>query len=575
MQWKTILPVTIYTLSMKRVATSPLRTALLVAAALFLAACGSKPKQAVNIPADAQFVLVIQPKALLSKAGYAEISKLQAYQELQKELSGGKEKEVGQLLEEVLKDPESIGLDAEKQVYLFVTDANAEQKFMGVNLILGDAGKFNTTLKDKLGLSKEVKEKDGVSYVQNGETAIAWNDESALMLIADNMEAEKAVVDKAISYLKLDKKEGLGGNEDFVEFSKDVKDMGMWATIGNATKQIPEQQLKEVGLTAEDLSKNYLHAFMEFNDGELVYNTNIVWSDGLKKAFKPMAGKAIGKELMAYVPGERLLGFAAFSIDMKNLLANVRDMSKKSEQLGTGMAGAELMLSMQGLSLDKIADNFTGQFFVAVTDLKMEGEEVASKADGPSDLRPKPDVVLAVGVNSSKDFQSLLETVLNKAGMPVTAEGKLYKVNAGGRDVSEVYYTYIPGYLLASNSKQVVEDAAKGKLPSNRQVSGDVAKLLEGPMAAYMDFTSKAMPASLKEDVTFALVVSEMGMKSMTMDNNGDYVRTAVQFSNSKTNSLVSLLKLVDLPRKMALERRKDISEDSAALEDEAPESVR
>jgi hypothetical protein len=549
---------------MKPIATFQLRTALLVTVALFLAACGSKPKQAVNIPADAQFVLVIQPKALLSKAGYAELSKLQAYQDLQKELSGGKEKAAGQLLEELLKNPENLGLDAEKQVYLFVTDASADQKFMGVNLILSDAGKFNSTLKDKLGLSKEVKEKDGVSYIHNGETAIVWNDEAALMLIADNMEAEKAVVDKAISYLKLDKKEGLGGNEDFVDFSKDVKDMGMWATMGNATKQIPEQQLKDLGLTAEDVSQNYVHGFMEFNDGELVYNTNIVWSKGLKKAFKPMAGKAIGKELMAYVPGDRMLGFAAFSIDMKNLVTNARDLGKKNQQLSTGIAGAEMMLSLQGLSLDKIADNFTGQFFVAVTDLKMEGEEVASKDKRPSDLRPKPDVLVAVGVNSSKDFQSMLETLLNKSGMPVTAEGKLYKVNAGGLDVNEVYYTYIPGYLLASNSKQVVEDATKGKLPSNRQVKNEVAKLLEGPVAAYMDFTSKAMPASLKEEVTFALLVSEMGMKSVTMDNNGDFVRTAVQFSNSKTNSLVSLLKLVDMPRQMEKKREESFRERAA-----------
>jgi hypothetical protein len=169
-----------------------------------------------------------------------------------------------------------------------------------------------------------------------------------------------------------------------------------------------------------------------------------------------------------------------------------------------------------------------------------------------------------VGVNSSKDFQSMLETLLNKSGMPVTAEGKLYKVNAGGLDVNEVYYTYIPGYLLASNSKQVVEDATKGKLPSNRQVKNEVAKLLEGPVAAYMDFTSKAMPASLKEEVTFALLVSEMGMKSVTMDNNGDFVRTAVQFSNSKTNSLVSLLKLVDMPRQMEKKREESFRERAA-----------
>ncbi|MBX3101252.1 MAG: DUF4836 family protein [Bacteroidetes bacterium] len=533
---------------------------LLLCAATYLAACSSKPKQAVSIPADAQMVIVVNPKSIFQKVSFNEIAKLEAYQRMTRDMSESEQgKKMLSLANEILKKPEMTGIDPEKQIYVFVTDVNADQEYIGINFILGDESKFSGLVKDKLGMGSAIQKKDDNQYILKDEVVLMWNNSVGLLLVAEDMDARKGLVEKANSYLKYDKDEGLGGNEDFVDFSKEVKDLGMWTTVGNGAKQIPEKQLKDLGLSREDLSNNYLHTYVEFNNGEMIYNAEIKWSKGLRGAFKSMAGKEIGKDLLTYIPGDRMLGFFGFSINMKNLLANVREASKKSAEMGQGMALAEMGLTASGLSLDKIADNFTGQFFVAITDMTLEGDLVANKDKSLSDLRTKPEVVLAVGIKDSKEAQKLLEKVLEQARMPVAKEGSLYKINAGGSDVNEIFYTYISGYLLASNSKSIIEQASKGKLPSNRQVPGEVAKLAEGPLAGYLDFHSKAMPAKAKEDYTFGLVLSEVGLRSISLDNNGNFVRLSVRLADTKVNSLVSLLKLVDLPRKAA-EKQDDVA---------------
>ncbi len=339
---------------------------LLMAILTVFAACSqpgatSSDHALKSIPADVTGVTEFDLPALMKKADFEAVRKMEFYQEMVKEA-----REENQTFGDVVADPAKSGIDLEKNAYLttYVNPENPEELFTGFVVTLSDAAAFEKLVQAN-GEAKITKA-DGYQVASGGSTAVAWSDQTAIIGGLNTPYAK--VEDFVGKFFGVEEANSVAGNADLQKCLSGNHDINSWLTSNALAKnQDAQMALTMGGFSAEALNDNFIHSYVDFNDGEINSHSDLMLQDALTKDLNLIFKDKVGKDLTNNLPGDNqgMVMTAAFDFE------GIQQMLTQRPQ-AVGMTN--FALQQYGLTLADIANTFGGD--IALSMNEVDGEPV-------------------------------------------------------------------------------------------------------------------------------------------------------------------------------------------------------
>lgn len=277
---------------------------MLLIAVFVLSSCSkSSQKNAKFIPDNAA-VISIDVKQIIEKSKIADNAdakkKLQATME-----EGVKNQETKNLIKKIMEDPTKAGIDLTEPIFVFFADNNDKQAAVATISSKDDFLELANALQKEDG-GEPVKEKDGIQYIQDGKTVVAFDDAAFFI-------SESYSLDDVIAKFKNDDTKGtMAENDDFAKlaeakgFIKALIPMAIAEGVmdADAKKMLPE------GAELKDLSI-ILNLTTDKGEAKLSFET-IAKSDAWKNYIKEsteMCGKIAG-DYLKYLPKGAFMVYA-------------------------------------------------------------------------------------------------------------------------------------------------------------------------------------------------------------------------------------------------------------------------
>lgn len=366
------------------------QTKLFLLVAVLIAAFSSCKDSAQDlsnvIPADAITVIHIDTKSLLKKADYKPMENKvikKFFEEQKKSASERTQKEVG-ILENFLKNPNSIGVDLIDDCMMYIG-----ARTMGVIWKMNDSKKLKETLTKDFSVPEQLlTEEDGITCVDlDGRGVACWTNEKLLVMTYSNLDNmyrynsddRPNLVALAKKQIVQDASESINSNKAFVEFISNKKDISLFYAYDNISgmwDQIMARSIGRMDGTSKlfDQIKEYTKGlsaglFVSFEKGEVVaYNQIYYGSPETEKKFKELSDKMTGDitgEQLKYITEKPLL-LGATNLKGEGVydyLAELGFMSYIEDNAGRELA--EL-----GIDLKSLISNFNGDITFALNNMK-------------------------------------------------------------------------------------------------------------------------------------------------------------------------------------------------------------
>jgi hypothetical protein len=242
------------------------RTIQLISTALVLlfivSSCGKQPAHMNVIPDDAFGVMLINPGDFDREKATEQIQSNDEYKEVMKELKEENE-EMAKILEDFTKDPSSIGINTESEMYFFVAPLDKNMIF-GMVMEMKKPSKFEEILKKiakEAEMPVEIEDADGFQKVAFPNGIAIWDSKRILVLGSDTeIDAEK----EAKKLLNQKASESISQNKDYMDFYANRLGLNFWMS-SNIDNLKNEMDMVE-SMMGIKLSKNFAHLHLGWDD---------------------------------------------------------------------------------------------------------------------------------------------------------------------------------------------------------------------------------------------------------------------------------------------------------------------
>ena len=327
------------------------------------------------IPKNTIGVGVIDIGALTEKVNYEELMELDLMKEyndysmdqledMLDELPKGARK----IVEDVIEDPESIGIDINSQILIF-SSLSEDAQYGCAAIGMSDAGDFDALLEKIMDeLPKEVSkmvdidEGDGYSFISpTDEFGVAWDDDVMLFIGGDgDTDAE----DELKRLMTLESDDQLLDNDNFNDFLDNSTDFCGWIStdiIDEMDKDMLEnleeglEELEDesgIKLDTDDLLGNSMAGFFNFGEGNISAKLGVYLNEKMQEVAKEYTGIEPAEVSVEYIfkfdnSGRNSLetiNVAIVTIAEKaaeHLDIDLEDAFELIDNLGPGFGGAE------------------------------------------------------------------------------------------------------------------------------------------------------------------------------------------------------------------------------------------
>lgn len=320
------------------------------------------------IPEESDWVMSYDLRSISEKGKLNDPSEYSFMSDIQKEVKA-RDPEMKKLLTNFYEDPLSLGVDLSKEVMFFHfpqkdSGKTEEQRgIFGACAATWDRSQLRKNLGRILDIEENeelsIEDRNGRSFLQIGESLLAWDDSRILFLEypseSDIKEEGKGALEQAESLFELKKKERLAGSsEDFQRFMERRKDISNWLALGRLSsryadrlKRHPYMGMMGFDLEVEDLK---VHSYLEFKEEEVElthYNNDKRWAE-----WKEGLRDGVDKKLLGHLPEACYLG-ASMSYDLgfyyeKFKEKNEEDLKEWEEKLQEDTVDLEKLVSSLG-----------------------------------------------------------------------------------------------------------------------------------------------------------------------------------------------------------------------------------
>jgi hypothetical protein len=426
---------------------------MLLIAVFVLSSCSkSSQKNAKFIPDNAA-VISIDVKQIIEKSKIADNAdakkKLQATME-----EGVKNQETKNLIKKIMEDPTKAGIDLTEPIFVFFADNNDKQAAVATISSKDDFLELANALQKEDG-GEPVKEKDGIQYIQDGKTVVAFDDAAFFI-------SESYSLDDVIAKFKNDDTKGtMAESEDFAKLTAAQGFIKALIPMTLAEGQITKNMLPE-GAELKDLS---VLIDLSTDKGEAKFGFEcLAKSDAWKNYIKQsadMCGKIAG-DYLKYLPKGAFMLYT--NINGKKLY---EAMEKNGVLAGLGAADQQDIVK-------KILEAIEGDFAIGVGEFKGNLPDAAayiktkdgSIIDFAKENGMKPEKGIDFGFKDGASFVAIGE---NNAAFTEVKGGFDKSVVSGRR-----LYLFCDIDLISTLTEQFSSSAA-----SNAKMAGEHLKTIE------------------------------------------------------------------------------------------------
>ena len=508
---------------------------LLLAGVLVLTSCKDEKAnlQLSAIPSDAFFVVAIENQKMVKKGGLGNLSDYKFFQKLQDEMKNDINPAVQEIVDELMKNPKSSGLDTEKAyIYGSVVEDGIYCVF---NYKMDNQSAFEKKVKELFESQNkplpEVENLGGVKLISHGDKfVVAWNEDLLLLFIG-----ERSSLDYK-SFFEIPADKSIMSVADFATFQKEPYDIACWMAYSDFLT-IFEKIGSDITMPAymQEFADTYFHGYVNFNDGEIRATGKMSPQskvDDFNKKY-PIIKKDINTVLLEDFPDKSYF-LTSMSVNWDEYF---KLFSENMAQMG----------KMQGMmdAYEEILSNPTAKTILDIFD----GDLVFSLYNFAQGPFPIPLAGLSFTLKNESDFDRFLglfpQNMLTKNGdYYVMATPFMVTLNIACKDKR---------VLITDDADAVASFVGKG-FSSNLKNSEMANELKKSPVFFYMNLDLETYPESLKALIA-AYSTSEInaGLKVLEPMKDVSYYATekseivfSLKFKDSKQNSLKTLLKSVD-----------------------------
>ena len=292
---------------------------LLGISALFLSSCSSSPENLKVISKEANVVSVIDFYSIVKKGKLDEIAELKFFKTFRKETQSENIK-ASKIIDNVIEDPTTSGINFKTDVFVYYVDEAKDKKFIGFSAEIKNEEKFAEFLKDaldKLEIESDIEKEKNYSYTRIGnEAIIGWDENKAILLIAENYRSRDNLDIEVKTLMELTKKDQITANEEFNKFYEKKKDISIWLST-NLFKNI--YAFKEIEKEIDfDITDNYISSYLNFDNNSISLLTRVIPNSEIQKKWGEydVLNNSFNIQLLNYFPKKSL---ATTSISLNSI----------------------------------------------------------------------------------------------------------------------------------------------------------------------------------------------------------------------------------------------------------------
>ena len=449
---------------------------------LFTACSKSGSLSTKYIPSNAAFVAILDVKNLsgkLEKDGLTIDSLVNVVKQ------HGSQEDYTKALGYLTKF-KNAGLDFDAKVYgasINENPMNSTGSFEFI-VVLKDEKKFEEFIKG-LEDKPEIKKGENFSYIEQGEFALGWNKEVAILSIQPQSysydyynEEEKpktAKTNELSKYFGLKKEASIESNKQFSEAESAKGDIVVYSSsdsfVANTKEIAAMKGVKEL------LTGIYSVSTINFENGKVVAESNTFLGKKLGSLLGKYGSTKIDKSLIENFPGSNVQGFFATGFNPELIPALLQE----AELLSM----ANVFLTQQGLSVEDITKAFKGDITLVSGDIKFNQVEKTSPYTGElrKSIEPDFNFVFAVRIGDRTAFNKLID---------MGAATGMYKRNGDNFELSNAGEEGFAGkiavgikddlFIIAKDKATFDQYAAKS---GKATVTADAKKALDGSVVSY------------------------------------------------------------------------------------------
>lgn len=448
--------------------------------ALLVTSCTMGPSATDTIPSNSQIVGSVDLMSLAKKGDLAHWEDLNSMKAVSSALDN-ESKELKEMWNEVLANPENTGIDLSKDVYFFMVNDNASEQYSGLTFLLKDEAKFRSLL-EKLGKESNdaliIDQVNGHNVVKvSPEVIMSWNQTHFLVLAATNYVSRSILEEKSDRLLSLEKSNSVNDISSFKQFVKDSKDINIWLS-GSSLKPFISKMPQYAGM-AFSLDECAFTGYLDFKDGEITIDSKAYYSSQVIKDFNLDKDMVFDKDLFKTVPKDNFV-MMGLTLDM--------DMFESSMKKESAFEMIDQQCQKQcGVDFSTALKSFNPSMLLTLSDVnQIEIGRYGRKST-------MPELNLAMSLNSAEDHQWLKDLLAKHTQY---SNNGYYQLTVS--EGIDVYFDLNDHHLVITNSEHNIKIATGKSTAPSFDDSKLVLHFQKTPYFIYLDADYNHFTESMK-----------------------------------------------------------------------------
>ena len=268
----------------------------------------SSPENLKVIPKETNAVTVIDLYSMIKKGKLNEISDLNIFKTFKREIRN-ENKKVSKIIDNIIEDPTISGVNFTTDVFAYYVNQSNDEKFICFSAEIQNEEKFAEFIEDILDdfdIEFDIEKEEDYSYtLMENDAAIGWDEDKAVLLIAEDDNSRENLEDGIETLFGLKEKDQITANEDFNKFYSNKKDISVWFS-SNLFEDSGGLEKLESEIKV-DMTDNYISAYLNFGDDHISLKTEFTPNSDIQEMMKDndVWDNSMNNELLNYFPKEQ------------------------------------------------------------------------------------------------------------------------------------------------------------------------------------------------------------------------------------------------------------------------------
>lgn len=495
------------------------------------ASCNNSSDLADAIPLEASYVVHIDGQSLIKKSDYNIFKNSKVQQAISFVKILLKDDAQIAMLDNFIKDPNSIGIDITKDSYFY-----RDKEVFGFILGINDSKKAQKTILNLTRVQEEDIIKDGNIHIISPEPAlvVSWNNEKLLILVDKSNKSDLQKLAKV--QLQQNSQSSIRSNPSFAEFLKNNKDISVYSTVAGVEDGL-SYQMKYTGIAFpaylsqifNDFKGISAGGFVSFEKGKIAYSSKYFYKDAATKdKFREIVENLLGK-----VQGTQIKYIDPSSIFVMSLNIKGENMNDYLSKLGVlgGDVDSSSLISEEDMK--SLLNTVNGDVTFALTDIKEPTTPYSSFY---------PQYAFLADITEPSTVSDLIKKIVEQDSIPITKiSTSIYQFKG---ENMPIYFGTSDKMFFITN-----DDSIYSKLTSSKNLpDNSYSKIAEGNLA-FAKGNLKPLKKLIEGERGAEYIIPfldemdsyEAKMSDKTLENQGE-----LNLKTTDKNSLAVICLLVD-----------------------------